>query len=82
MAQILWLSVYRNGYNNLLVSAGDDQTVVCAPLVYLEATVNDSLNNSTTERVQLSGIPSVTLIIVSPTQAYYEAGINLLRTLF
>lgn len=76
MAQILWLSVYRNGYNNLLASAGDDQTVVCAPLVYLEATVNDSLDNSTTEWVQLTGTPSVTIITVSPTQAYYVAGIN------
>lgn len=76
MAQILWLSVYRNGHNNLLVSAGDDQTVVCAPIVYLEAIVNGDITGNTTEWVQLSGTPSVSIIPVTPTQAYYVAGIN------
>ena len=76
MAQILWLSVAKKHGNNVLVTAGTIQTVVCAPIVYLEATVNGDLTGRQTEWVQISGTPTVDIITVSPTQAYYLAGEN------
>lgn len=76
MAQILWVSCVQRGYQNKLINAGSNQIVVCAPIVYLEALTTGDLTGSTTEWVQLSGTPTVTLITVSPTQAYYLAGNN------
>lgn len=76
MAQILWLSVAKKHGNNVLVTAGTNQTVVCAPIVYLEATVSGVLTGRQTEWVQIAGTPTVEIFTVSPTQAYYLAGEN------
>lgn len=71
MPQILMLSTHRHNAVNL-VSAGDDQLAICNPLIYLEAVVAGSLIGHTSEWVQLSGTPTVTLISTSAYQAYYD----------
>lgn len=76
MAQLLFISFDIKQNNVSLVSPGEDQVVVCAPMVYLEATLAGDITGHTTEWVQLSGTPTVTLFQTSETQAYYVAGTN------
>ncbi len=74
MAQLLWTSFDIKQNNISIITPGEDQIVVCAPIVYLEASVSGNLNGHTTEWAQISGTPSVTLFQTSETQAYYVAG--------
>lgn len=76
MAQILWLSSNLSRNNLQLNSAGSDQIVVCAPIIYLDANVAGDLSGHTTEWVQLDGTPSVTIENVNQTQSFYLAGVN------
>lgn len=75
--QVVRTDVYRKRATIDLVSAGEEQLVTCAPIVYLEATVNGDLNGHTFEWVQISGTPTVTLHQGgNELQAYYEVGAN------
>lgn len=71
MSQILRVSTSRSVIPNLILTAGDPQTSICAPIVYLEATISPEGIGQPTEWVQLNGTPSVTLFTVSATQSYY-----------
>lgn len=72
MSQILRLNVFKRKSGVELLSAGDEQVVTCAPIVYLEASVDGNLNGHTFEWVQMTGIPTVALIPGgNPLQAYY-----------
>ena len=70
MPQILMLS--QRVLNSVaLLSAGQNQTAICNPVVYLEATTQGDLAGHTTQWEQISGSPTVTLEIVDETHAYY-----------
>lgn len=72
MSQILRLNVFKRKSGVELLSAGDEQLVTCAPIVYLEASVDGDMNGHTFEWVQITGIPTVTLMPGgNPLQAYY-----------
>ena len=71
MPQILWLSSRKNLSTVGLLSAGDDQAAICDPIIYLEATISGDLTGHTTLWEQVSGTPTVDLIIVDATRAYY-----------
>lgn len=58
----------------VIQSAGENQSAVCTPVVYLEASVIGELNQHTTEWVQISGTPIVSLFPTSATAAYYLPG--------
>lgn len=70
MSQILRIST-ANTDRITLVNAGQNQNVMCAPIVYLEAHVTGDVSRHTFEWAQLSGTPIVDLQVVSATQAYY-----------
>lgn len=75
--QVVRIDVYRKRATIDLVSAGDEQVVTCAPIVYLEATVIGDISGHTFEWVQMTGTPTVTLIAGgTPLQAYYIVGAN------
>ena len=59
-----------------LITAGENQVVVCAPIVYLEATVSGEIEDHAYEWVQLTGTPLVDLLPVPgfPNRTYYAAG--------
>ena len=78
--QVIRLGMHRRLRAVEIISAGDEQLVTCNPIVYLEATVEGNLNNHTTEWVQITGTPIVTLFQTSPTQAYYLSDINNIGT--
>lgn len=70
MPQILMLS--QRVLNSVaLLSAGENQSAICNPVVYLEATVQGDLAGHATHWEQISGSPTVTLEIVDETHAYY-----------
>lgn len=70
--QVVRIDVYRKRATIDLVSAGDEQVVTCVPIVYLEASVDGDMNGHTFEWVQMTGIPTVTLMPGgNPLQAYY-----------
>lgn len=71
MSQILRVSTSRSVIPNLILTAGDSQTSICAPIVYLEATISPDGIGHPTEWVQLDGTPIVELFTDSPTQAHY-----------
>ena len=71
MSQILRVSTSRSVIPNLILTAGDSQTSICAPIVYLEATISPDGIGHPTEWVQLNGTPIVELFTDSPTQAHY-----------
>ena len=71
MSQILRVSTSRSVIPNLILTAGDPQTSICAPIVYLEATISPDGIGHPTEWVQLNGTPIVELFTDSPTQAHY-----------
>ena len=71
MSQILRVSTSRSVIPNLILTAGDPQTSICAPIVYLEATISPDGIGHPTEWVQLNGTPTVELFTDSPTQAHY-----------
>jgi hypothetical protein len=72
MSQILRLNVFKRKSGVELLSAGDEQLVTCAPIVYLEASVSGDLLGHNFEWVQISGTPTVTLMPGgNPLQAYY-----------
>lgn len=71
MSQILRVSTSRSVIPNLILTAGDPQTSICAPIVYLEATISPDGIGHPTEWVQLDGTPIVELFTDSPTQAHY-----------
>lgn len=71
MSQILRVSTSRSVIPNLILTAGDPQTSICAPIVYLEATISPDGVGHPTEWVQLNGTPTVELFTDSPTQAHY-----------
>ncbi len=78
MSQILRLNVFKRKSGVELQSAGDEQIVTCAPIVYLEAPVDGDMNGHTFEWVQMTGIPTVTLMPGgNPLQAYYVVGANI-----
>ena len=70
MPQILMLSG-RSISTVGLMSAGEDQVAICNPVVYLEATIIGDLTGHTTEWVQMSGTPTVSLIVVDNVRSYY-----------
>lgn len=70
--QVVRVDVFRKRATIGLVNAGDEQLVTCAPIVYLEASVDGDMNGHTFEWVQMTGIPTVTLMPGgNPLQAYY-----------
>lgn len=72
MYSVIFISTKSRRSNLTILNVEREQTVVCAPIVYLEATVNGDLNGHTFEWVQLTGIPTVTLLAGgTPLQAYY-----------
>lgn len=73
MPQILNLSTRAMGTVTLL-SPGAAQQAICTPVVYLEATIAGEPAGHSYEWVQISGTPTVTLYVVSNTQAYYLPG--------
>lgn len=76
MDNVIFIST-RSGKGTIeLVTAGEEQLAICAPIVYLSATVNGDLTNVPTEWVQLSGTPSVTIENVNKTDSFYVAGTN------
>ena len=69
--------MHRRRNNVTLNTAGQEQLVVCAPMVYLEASVTGNLDGHTFEWVQMSGTPLVTLETTpDPLQAYYSTAGN------
>lgn len=76
MDNVIFIST-RSGKGTIeLVTAGEEQLAICAPIVYLSATVNGDLTNVPTEWVQLTGTPTVTIENVNKTDSYYVAGAN------
>lgn len=75
MPQILNLSTRTMG-TVALRSPGAAQQAICTPVVYLEATISGDPAGHSFEWVQLTGTPTVTLYVVSNTQAYYLPGSN------
>lgn len=61
-----------------LITAGENQVVVCAPVVYLEATVSGEMDGHAYEWEQIAGSPVVTLnpVLGFPNRTYYAAGAN------
>lgn len=72
MTQILNISISKRLPPVELITAGDTQQVVCTPMVYLSATVVGNLDGHTTEWEQIDGTPTVSIITVNATNAYYE----------
>lgn len=78
MGQILNISVAKRLSLINFIDAGEEQHVICAATVYLEANVEGDLSSSTTEWVQLSGTPNDMVIeVVDKTRSYYVVGQNI-----
>lgn len=76
-SQILRTTSHRRRSSVDLISAGDIQNVTCAPIVYLEATVNGDLTGHSVEWVQISGTPTVTLEPGgTPLQTFYTVAVG------
>lgn len=76
-SQIIRTTSHRRRSSVDIISAGDTQYVTCAPIVYLEATINGNLTGHPVEWVQLSGTPTVTLEPGgTPLQTFYMVNGN------
>lgn len=76
-SQIIRTTSHRRRSSVELISAGDTQNVTCAPIVYLEATVNGDLTGHPVEWVQISGTPTVTLEPGgTPLQTFYTVAVG------
>lgn len=70
MYSIIFISVSaRRGI--AMLNDGEEQVVVCAPIVYLSAHLSADLEGAPTEWVQLTGSPIVEIINVNETDSYY-----------
>lgn len=76
MYSVIFISTKSRRSNPIILNVEGEQTVVCAPIIYLTVNVVGDLTNVPTEWVQISGSPTVTIETVSQTEAYYLAGTN------
>lgn len=76
MYSVIFISTKSRRSNLTILNVEGEQTVVCAPIIYLTVNAVGDLTNVPTEWVQISGSPTVTIETVSQTEAYYLAGTN------
>lgn len=71
MYSVIFISTKSRRSNLTILNVEGEQTVVCAPIIYLTVNAVGDLTNVPTEWVQISGTPSVDIEVVDELNAYY-----------